>query len=616
MNMQMPYPFPMVQPGPYNYLNRLPMAPPLYVGDIDENIHDETLHDFFSNFGSLQYVRIMRDQATGKSRGFAYVNFLNPRDAENARNSAQYEKIGRKHIRIMFKTNMRELSPEANLYVKNLDPSVTVKDLHGHFSQLCTVVCAKVATDSEGKSLGYGYVQFEKKEDADKALKELQGTRLKENELLLEQFVPKDRRAVHIEKKNIYVKNLPQDKTEEELDKLIESFFSKSGEIETKMIKKHKIENKFSAFVCYKEEKSAQNAFDDLKNNSQTLPGSDEPLYVNWHQSKAERGHELKRQFQQNQNKNNLYVKNVKPDIDENTLKSAFQQFGQINSVALKDWVSKDGQKKARFGYICFINTEDATKAVAEGSSIQEIRDLFLPEVQPYIGFHQPKENRREFLSSQNKGKVQQSTMMRGMAPFGGMPQIPGMAGRRFQPFPPQMMPFKPQMGRGAKTHSGNWNPRGPSQRGGYAGRGMPRNQGQRPGPHQQRQQFPQQLSQQQNFNNRPTGPGVKPPVQTQPQPQAQPQAQVQPQTQTSIPNCQIDEFMRLDENKQRMILGEMLFPRVQQISGGSLAPKITGMLIDLSVLEVSEILEFLENGELLVERVEEAMELIKNETA
>lgn len=41
------------------------------------------------------------------------------------------------------------------------------------------------------------------------------------------------------------------------------------------------------------------------------------------------------------------------------------------------------------------------------------------------------------------------------------------------------------------------------------------------------------------------------------------------------------------------------------------LSPKITGMLIDFDVFEVSDILEFLENKEHLKERVEEAEELI-----
>ena len=70
---------PMMQPN-FNIFNKVPMAPPLYIGDLDENIHDETLYDFFSKFGPIHFVRIMKDPATGKSRGFGYVNFIYPRD--------------------------------------------------------------------------------------------------------------------------------------------------------------------------------------------------------------------------------------------------------------------------------------------------------------------------------------------------------------------------------------------------------------------------------------------------------------------------------------------------------------------------------------------------------
>lgn len=42
-----------------------------------------------------------------------------------------------------------------------------------------------------------------------------------------------------------------------------------------------------------------------------------------------------------------------------------------------------------------------------------------------------------------------------------------------------------------------------------------------------------------------------------------------------------------------------------------ALAPKITGMLIDFDVFEVTDIIELLESKEHLIERVEEAEELI-----
>jgi len=57
---------------------------------------------------------------------------------------------------------------------------------------------------------------------------------------------------------------------------------------------------------------------------------------------------------------------------------------------------------------------------------------------------------------------------------------------------------------------------------------------------------------------------------------------------------------------------GELLYPLVKNHTSEENAPKITGMLIDLTVLEVSEILDFLEDPDALKERVQEAEELIQ----
>lgn len=76
-----------------------------------------------------------------------------------------------------------------------------------------------------------------------------------------------------------------------------------------------------------------------------------------------------------------------------------------------------------------------------------------------------------------------------------------------------------------------------------------------------------------------------------------------------------LTSFLQIDRERQRQILGELLFPMVRSLCVVSLAPKVTGMLIDLSVLEVSEVLEFLEDQNLLRERVTEAVELIESES-
>jgi len=378
--------------------------------------------------------------------------------------------------------------------------------------------------------------------------------------------------------------------------------FAKYGEVETLLVKKHPTEDKHFAFICFADQESAQKAVEDLGANPTTMDGADEPLYISWHQGKTERARDLKRQYQQSQNVTNLFVKNIKPEINEAALKSIFQQFGKVTSVACKDWISKDTQKKARFGFVAFASEDDARRALSEAPTAQEIKDIFLPEAQPYIGFHQSKERRSEYLSSQKKWK-QQANAIGNVNNFNNMQQ-------QMRRFPPLPMPMnfnpqnKPPMSRGgARQHRGGWRGAGP-QRGGAPHRGQPR------GPIQQQQQQPRVGGTQ---GAKPIGgPATKAPVQA----QTQGQTQAQPSSGITVQNLRgkLQEFLALDDNRQRQILGEMLFPLVKQVSGDQLAPKITGMLIDLSVLEVTEILEFLENHELLVERVQEAVELIQSE--
>ena len=75
-----------------------------------------------------------------------------------------------------------------------------------------------------------------------------------------------------------------------------------------------------------------------------------------------------------------------------------------------------------------------------------------------------------------------------------------------------------------------------------------------------------------------------------------------------------LNEFLSFSQDKQRGILGELLFPLVQKhVSVEAMAPKVTGMLIDFTVFEVGDIIEFLDNDEILRERVQEAESLIES---
>ncbi|HXE80728.1 MAG TPA: RNA-binding protein [Vicinamibacterales bacterium] len=56
----------------------------LYVGNLPYKATDEDLTALFSQAGSVDSVRVMRDMATGRARGFAFVEMSSEEDAQKA----------------------------------------------------------------------------------------------------------------------------------------------------------------------------------------------------------------------------------------------------------------------------------------------------------------------------------------------------------------------------------------------------------------------------------------------------------------------------------------------------------------------------------------------------
>lgn len=68
-----------------------------------------------------------------------------------------------------------EKSYDSNLYVKNLHPSISDKELEEHFGYFGKVTSAKVMRCDNGTSKGFGFVNFSTPEEANRALGALNG---------------------------------------------------------------------------------------------------------------------------------------------------------------------------------------------------------------------------------------------------------------------------------------------------------------------------------------------------------------------------------------------------------------------------------------------------------
>jgi cold-inducible RNA-binding protein len=56
----------------------------LYVGNLPYSATEDQLTELFSRAGKVDNIRVMRDMATGRARGFAFVEMASDDDAQKA----------------------------------------------------------------------------------------------------------------------------------------------------------------------------------------------------------------------------------------------------------------------------------------------------------------------------------------------------------------------------------------------------------------------------------------------------------------------------------------------------------------------------------------------------
>lgn len=599
----------------------------LYVGDLAPDVNESILFDIFNVVGPVASVRVCRDALTRRSLGYAYVNFHDVHDAERALDTLNFSMIRDRQCRIMWSHRDPTIrkSGAGNIYVKNLDLSIDSKTLYDTFSVFGDILSCKVVTDENDKSLGYGFVHFENDDAAKTAISTVNGKMIANQVVSVQPFKSrKEREGVDQKFTNIYVKNLPADCT---LDKL-KAYFGKHGKVTSAFMPMDEKNNRprgfgFINFESHEQASSAINALNDVA-------WGENKLVVTKAQKKSERERELRSRFEQarieRQNKfrgTNLYIKNLADDVNTDKLIEEFKKFGDISSARVM--MDQANNKSRGFGFVCFSNSEEATKAVTE------MNGKMVSGKPLYVALAQPRDVRRAQLESQFSTRkipfIQPGLYPPQGPPFFFAPQrIP--QGMMFPaPMPQQRMrpawngaPQGGPQGRGAPVmpfaqygmHVPPLNQRGHPQRGGRGGqRGGPQHKGFRGGmsgvPNAQggvRRGNPNAP----NFNY--TNQARNKPAPSNMAPQGQ-LPMVIGQGHGNMPQGQltIQELAAAPQEQQKKMIGDRLFALIQE-QEPNLAAKITGMLLDM---EIGELLHLLESQAALNEKIQEALEVLKS---
>jgi RNA recognition motif-containing protein len=76
------------------------MGRKLYVGNLPYEVGEAELHELFAQAGSVESVNVMRDQATGRARGFAFVEMSTDEAAQNAITALNGTQIGGRNLTV------------------------------------------------------------------------------------------------------------------------------------------------------------------------------------------------------------------------------------------------------------------------------------------------------------------------------------------------------------------------------------------------------------------------------------------------------------------------------------------------------------------------------------
>uniref|UniRef100_A0A7N6BIH8 PABP n=1 Tax=Anabas testudineus TaxID=64144 RepID=A0A7N6BIH8_ANATE len=238
----------------------------IFIKNLDKSIDNKALYDTFSAFGNILSCKVVCDE--NGSKGYGFVHFETQEAAERAIEKMNGMLLNDRKVFVgRFKSRKEreaELGARAkeftNVYIKNFGDDMDDEKLRELFSKYGNAMSIRVMTDDTGKSRGFGFVSFERHEDAQKGV-------------------------------NLYVKNLDDGIDDERLRKE----FSPFGTITSAKVMMEGGRSKGFGFVCFSSPEEATKAVTEM--NGRIV--ATKPLYVALAQRKEERQAHLTNQYMQ-----------------------------------------------------------------------------------------------------------------------------------------------------------------------------------------------------------------------------------------------------------------------------------------------------------------------------
>ncbi|KAJ7709849.1 hypothetical protein B0H17DRAFT_1165598 [Mycena rosella] len=286
----------------------------IFIKNLDEAIDNKALHDTFAAFGNVLSCKVATDEH-GMSKGYGFVHYETGEAADSAIKAVNGMLLNDKKVYVGHHISRKERQSKldemksqfTNLYVKNVDLEMSQDEFEKLFTAFGTVTSALIQVDEEGKSKGFGFVNYDNHEDAQRAVDALHDSEHYGKKLFVTRAQKKAEREEELRRSyeqakmeklskyqgvNLYIKNLEDDVDDDKLRTEFEAFGSVTS---CKVMRDEKGTSKGFGFVCFSSPDEATKAVAEMNNK---MIGS-KPLYVSLAQRREVRRQQLESQIAQ-----------------------------------------------------------------------------------------------------------------------------------------------------------------------------------------------------------------------------------------------------------------------------------------------------------------------------
>jgi polyadenylate-binding protein len=293
----------------------------VFIKNLDESIDHKALYDTFSAFGNIISCKVSMDQ-DGKSRGHGFVHYEKQAEADSAITNVNGMELVDKIVFVgpwkskgeMVAHYQAKNANFRNVYVKNIPNGTSEEDFDKLFAEYGTITSRVLrsppregAPGEEGtENTMYGFVCYEKPEEAAEAVAKRNGYEMGEPKLALyvARAQKKKERQENIKRQrqqnllinqtkfkgvNLFIKNLDDHIDDAQLRAAFEPY----GSIISAKVMKDMTRNvsRGYGFVNFSSHEEATKTVTEMHGNM--MDGNSKPLYVAIAQRKEDRVHHL-----------------------------------------------------------------------------------------------------------------------------------------------------------------------------------------------------------------------------------------------------------------------------------------------------------------------------------